>query len=171
MSDKIKGHSALYGYTWWLLKTNLGWETSNYGGRIPIVPFSDEPAFTGGDFPYLIYGFTEGADPQINLINNGMITFMIRSKHLDDINAVVKVLSDAFRREDDAARDINKFIDDAMPESFRKMTFQTTRITYIEPGSPEESQEGRVTGIVSISYNYTDTPSTTTSPASGKFSV
>lgn len=158
--NRLTGFSALALYAWWLLRTNLGWDEANYGNRMPVVPFSDEPTLTQYDQPYIIYGFTENVDRRIHLCTSGTMTFMVRSKHLSDISKAVNVLMEGFRRYDESANDINGYINASQTNQdyFGDLTFQYTNVFYTEPGSPEKTEGGRITGTLSFDYMYTASP-------------
>lgn len=156
MSDQLVAASVIKGYAQWLLVNNLGWNKADYGGLDPIIPFNDEPKLIQYDEPYIIYGYTESVDTRIYMLNNGTLTFVIRSKFLSDINRVSKVLIEAFRRWDESARDVNSYMKSTSTAEFDNILFQSTNIAYVEPGSEEKTEQGRVSGMLTINYTYSD---------------
>lgn len=151
----IRSATILRGYAWWLLKNNLDWTTDDYNGAVPIVPWSDEPKFQVQDKPYIVYGYTEQVPRHDHRITEGMLNFTVRSRRLSDINLVTRVLVEGFKREDLSAKDINQFTTD-VDDYYSGITFTCTKVPFIHPGSAENSDEGRITGGVTLEYYYVD---------------
>lgn len=151
MAEKI-----IRGYAWWLLENNLEWTVDSYNGRVPIVPFSDDPELRMLDKPYLVYGFTETQGKSDKRVTDGTLTFNIISKQLSDISRVSRVLEAAFSRDDLSAKDLNQFSTTAGYSEFDGLTFHYTNVTFVAPGSPEKEDEGPILGAVVIEYCYKD---------------
>lgn len=151
----LRSAAILRGYAWWLLRENLEWSVDDYGGRVPIVPFSDEPVLQTYEKPYVVYGYAEGVDKTDHRQTTGMMTFSFRTKNLSDINLAMRCLIEGFKREDESAADVNQYSSD-VDDYFSGLNFTCIEVPYIEPGSPEESDESRIEGNITISYTYVD---------------
>lgn len=139
-------------YVWEMIKQNTAMRETDYDGRMPIVPASQEPEFVEIRKPFLVYGFSEDPTPNLYAERSGSLSFAIYSNVNDDIHKIMNIIRAGLERQDESAREINSFTSDI--ERFIGIRFGSTRIGYFEGPGPEEEEGGRSAGVVTIRYNY-----------------
>lgn len=145
-------------YMWVKIKSDLGWSEDNYGGLVPIYPVQQQPEANSMTHPYLV--FTSAADPvtPLWLIEGETIGITVYSSEIDDVNQVTQLAINEFKRYDESARDLNKFIA-ALPspafDSFRNFDFKTIRFMGASGAQPALQEGGRVDGDIILKVAYT----------------
>lgn len=152
MNPKYSPVYLLRAYAWNLLKINTDMDEADYNGLVPVVPLNEEPEMTEFNKPYLIYGYTLQNPGRLSEKGEGSMSFAIQSTDFGDITTIINILSAAFGRQDESARDVNNFTSTIGP--FVGIRFGSIELGFAEGGSPEETEGGRMTGIVNIRFNY-----------------
>lgn len=144
----------LRAYTWALLKRNdsTTWDESKYGGLEPIVPLNEEPELSEYDGPYIVYGYTTDFAGSNPAAARGSLAYAIYDQNFRRLTKTMNILTTAFEREDEAARDVNAFTS-SIPQ-FRGLRFSFIRLGFVEGGTPEETEGGRQSAIITIQYEY-----------------
>jgi hypothetical protein len=144
-------------YVWRLLQTRLDWSSDDYNGLVPIVPAAREPEFASLGQPYITYGWSAETDGDDWYLPTEVVVFSVYGAGANVVNEAVKVISNALRRQDESARDVNAWIHSpANPysEEFDGLTFGFLRLTNVEGPGPEAQEGGWVDGLVAIRYSY-----------------
>lgn len=151
----------LRSYTWALLQANDHdtWDTTKYGGMIPIVPLSEEPDLAEYEGPHIVYGYAMHATGSLYIHNEGSLTYAIYDQNFRRLTKTLITLQTAFERQDEAARDVNNYaagVTGSTAESFpfRGIRFGSIDIGFVEGGSPEDTEGGRQSALINIRFLY-----------------
>lgn len=145
-------------YVWAALQnnTNPPMLTSDYGGKIPIVPGGQDPDFNNIDKPYLVYGFSEDPSSYDGATRGGTVVYAIYSSSAIEINKIMNIIISTFE-EDASVRRINAWSSKFEVESefpLIGMRFTGVRISFGEGPGPLNDEGGRVNGTVSVKYDF-----------------
>lgn len=154
---------ALNSYVWKLLEVNLGWNISDYKQGRPILPAAQQPEFTNVGKTFLVYN--SAINPSIYPLRSETMAYTIYSPSTTAADAVVNLLTDAFEREDEAATDVNDWLDierngvlasDQEDPNLRRVSFQSVRSTMGEKSNPPDQEGGWYSAVVMIDLMYND---------------
>jgi hypothetical protein len=151
MDSKIIPAYVLIDYVWQVLKDNTDMDEGDYAGLVPIVALSEEPEIKEFDKPYIVYGFAENTTTD-GYANNGNMSLVVYSANLRRLANVTNIIARALDREDETARDINRY--SSQFEHFIGLRFGDVSVSFVEGGSPEETEGGRISSSVNIRYQY-----------------
>lgn len=164
MSDigtEVNAAYLLVDYAWGVLKANYPtvWDESKYGGLIPIVPLSEEPELDEYDGPHIVYGYAEDPTGSLHARSGGSITFAVYDQNFRRLGKTMNILKAAFERQDETARDVNNFTSvynpgGAATPPYLGIRFGYISVAFVEGGTPEETEGGRQSAIISITYEY-----------------
>lgn len=142
----------LRGYAWGVLKANTDMDEGDYGGLVPIVPLAEEPEISQYDAPHIVYGYALNSTGDLYARKFGSMTFAIYDTNFRTLTKILSVLTAAFERQDETARDINEW-SSTIPE-FAGLTFGAVSIGFVEGGTPEETEGGRQSALINIRFEY-----------------
>lgn len=159
MRPEVHPAHILVDYAWAVLKRNYPavWDESKYGGLIPIVPLSEEPELDGYDGPHLVYGYADAAAGSLYARHTGSITFVVYDDNFRRLGRTLTILKTAFERQDETAKDVNKFSTTFLMSNgqpYLGIRFGTIELSFVEGGTPETTEAGRQSALISISYEY-----------------
>lgn len=152
MDPKYIAPFLLNNYIWKVLKLNTDMDEGDYGGLTPIVPLSEEPELTEFDKPYIVYGFAENPTSDLPAKKRGNMSFIIYCTNFRELSTITNVIATTFDRADESARDVNRYTS-TIPQ-FVGLRFGYIEVSFVEGGSPEETEGGRQSAAVNIRYEY-----------------
>jgi len=152
MKPEVIAPFMLIDYTWAILKKNTDMKESDYGGLVPIVPLSEAPELTEYAKPYIVYGYSETPPTDLWVRRRGNMAFVVYGDSFHQLSKITNVLSYTFDRADEAARDVNAFTS-TIP-AYIGLTFGTIQVSFVQGGSPEETEGGRVSSAINLRYEY-----------------
>jgi len=146
----------LVDYAWAILKENMPtvWNESKYDDLVPIVPLSEEPALEAFSGPHIVYGFADEGTGPLPQREGGSTTFAIYDDNFRRLTKTLNCLKVAFGREDDSATDINRFSTRFLNGAYLGVRFGHVRVAFTEGGTPEITEGGRQSALITISYDY-----------------
>lgn len=148
---------ALNSYVRKLLSINLGIDPDDYGDRDPIVPAAQQPELMATGKPFLIYGSANYNVTHLYALRREAITYTIFATSSTEANKIVNLLVDAFERQDEAAADVNEWLDtEAVGRgTSRNASFATIRVNLAEHAQPADEEGGFVAGMVMLECRFT----------------
>lgn len=170
-ADKNQGNAtyALNSYTWKLLEANLGWNKSDYDNGVAIIPSAQQPELMTTGNPFLTYGSMIRPTSHLYVLREESIAYNIYSKSSTEVNRVVNLISDAYIRQDDSARDVNEWLStesgvyhpEMNPPRYvgargyaREVSFTSIRTMMSERAEPTDIEGGYVSGFVLIEMQF-----------------
>jgi len=150
-------------YVWEVLKKNdpNTWDESKYGGIVPIVPLSEEPELDSYTGPHIVYGYALGRTNELHVRKSATMTFVVYDQNFRRLTRTINILHTALGRDDETAADINRYTtkyqsiqDDKTVNPYHGLAFGYVSLGYAEGGTPEESEGGRQSALMSISFEY-----------------
>lgn len=152
---------VLVDYAWAVLHANMPtvWDKSKYGGMVPIVPLSEEPDLDEFSGPHIVYGYADEGTGPLPARQGGSTTFAIYDDNFRRLTRTLNCLKEAFNREDESARDVNRFStyflgQNGNPGPYLGIRFGHIGVAFTEGGTPEDSEGGRQSAIITIRYEY-----------------
>lgn len=158
MDPKVIAPYLLRSYIWQILKKNTDMDELDYtldqtsGGLVPIVPLAEAPEISQFDKPYIVYGYSETPPTDLWAQRRGNMAFVIYSTNFRELSMITNVIMNAFHRADESARDVNAYTS-TIP-AFIGLRFGTIQVSFVEGGSPEETEGGRQSAAINIRYEY-----------------
>jgi hypothetical protein len=154
---KRAGAHGVRKYIWNLLQTELGWNSANYGGLVPITTPEQQPEFNNFDFPYIVYSYSRTSTSNLWVLESEVMALTVFAKDGGDIDAVVNLLGAKLNKRDETAKDVNKYIkaSEASNSFYRNFDFKSFRVTGAQGPQAVTTEGGRRDGYVTISYTYT----------------
>lgn len=152
MKSEVIPPFLLIDYIWAVLKKNTDMKESDYEGLVPIVPLSEAPELTQYAKPFIVYGYAESPSHDLWVRRSGNMAFVIYADNFHQLSKITNVISNAFDRADESARDVNVYT--STVPGFIGLRFGAIQLSYVEGGSPEETEGGRVSSAVNIRYEY-----------------
>lgn len=150
------GH-AIAAYVWNLVKNELGWSESNYGGLVPVVPVQQQPELNSASGPFIVFGSAIDPVSTMWLIDSETVALTIYSQKISDINKVTGLVVDKLKRYDESAQIVNDFIytlNSGHPA--KAFDFKTIRVVGASGPQPSLQVEGgRHDGNIIIKAQYT----------------
>lgn len=148
--SKMSAVYALNNYVFKVLEANSVMAKIN--GMTPIIPSSMESDFASQPEPFIIYGHSKGATRDMYFWEHENIAYTIWAGTPGKVTDIVTVLDYALGRHDDAAGDVNAWINGTA--AFEPITFTNISTLSAQGPSPEKSENGKVSGLVVVSYSY-----------------
>ena len=154
MDSKISPVYLLRSYAWAVLKANdsVLWNESLYDGMVPIVPLNEEPDIVGFGRPYIVYGYALDSTGSLHARKSGSLTFALYDTNFRRLTDTLNTLQTAFERQDESADDINHYT--SLIPGFIGINFGYTSVSFIEGGSPEETEGGVQSALINIAFEY-----------------
>lgn len=152
MESNIVAPYLLRAYAWEVLKANTEMKETDYEGKVPLVPLAEDADINKYGKPYLIYAFSEDTPMGTSARSIGNMAFVVNAARVSELTKVVNILTRAFEREDQAAKDVNEYTS-TIP-SFVGIRFGTITTVFAEVDEPEDSEGGVMQGVVNIRYEY-----------------
>ena len=159
-----KAKSAVYAlnsYTWQVLKANLGW--TEYGGTPLIIPDAQQPELMQSGKPFIVYGSAFQPAMHLYALNTESIAYSIYAPSGDNqpgsttANNVANLLYEVFKRQDDAAADVNAWLAkeaETRTGGHRGITFGTVRTVMVEKAEAADQEGGFVSALVMLEARY-----------------
>lgn len=155
----VQRHPAylINNYVWQVLKLNLGMTEADYSdatssGRVPIIPSGQDQAFVAINKPFIVYGYSEDATPDLYARRAGSLSYAVWSTSTGEINKILNVIRAALERHDESAAAVNRYTSNI--PNYIGIRFADIYIGYLEGPAPEETEGGRQAGIITIRYQY-----------------
>lgn len=153
-----KAQSAVYAlnsYTWKLLEANLGWE--RWKGVPPIIPTQQHPEFLQSGKAFIVYGAALHPAMDVYELHKESVSYNIYATSSTEANNVASLLYDVFKRQDEAAADVNEWLNvEATGErGSRDVSFGSVRAVMVEKAEPADEEGGYVSALVMIETKYT----------------
>lgn len=152
MDAKYSPVYVLRNYVWDLIKVNTNLKESDYGGLIPIVPVAEEPELTQFSQPYIVYGYLLSGTAALPAIKKASMSFVVYSNNFGTLTKITNIIEEALGRTDESARDVNEY--KSKIPAYTGIRFGEIHVTLVEGGSPEDTEGGRQSAIVNISFTY-----------------
>lgn len=148
---------ALNSYVWKLLEANLGWEKSSYKGATPIIPTAQQPELMETGNTFLVYGSAVHPAEHLYALRRESVSYVIYGPSSTEVNKVINLLVDTFERQDEAAADVNDWLDaEAEGRGYaRNISFGTIREVLTERAEPADEEGGYVAGTIMLELKYT----------------
>lgn len=150
--------SAAHGirkYLWDILQRELEWNTSNYGGLVPITTPQQQPEFNNYDAPYIVYNYSHQTGSNDYFLQEEQIAFAIYSGDEKDIRQAINVMQTYLNRRDDSAKDINKYIQNSGTAENKRFDYKYVYVLSTNGAQPAVTEGGRGDGLVVIRVGYT----------------
>jgi len=157
MTDKVvQPVFALIDYTWAVLKANDPevWQETKYGGLIPIVPLNEEPELTEFDGPRIIYDYSTMDPGTLYARSRGTVSFAVRDFNYRRLTRTLNILTEAFGRLDESARDVNDWLDRNKVRVNFDVSFGSISVPFVESGTPESEEGGMMVGVIGLEFDY-----------------
>jgi hypothetical protein len=140
LSNKIVAAHVLRLYVWEMLKVNevLSEVTINGKTIIPIVPVQDEPELRDSGKAYIIYGWSENEENNVENIQRGNMAFRI-------------IAEDG---EDETAASVNWWSTVYPNNALVGLRFTWVKTILVESADPAATEGGQVEGNVMVGYRY-----------------
>lgn len=134
------------------------WSPSNYGDKVPIVPLSEEPDLSQYTGPHIVYGYALDATGDLHARKGGSVTLAVYDQNFRRLTKTMNILQKAFERQDESAKDINKFTSSRVgtetQSPFLGIRFGTVSLGFVEGGIPEDTEGGRQSALINIRFEY-----------------
>ena len=164
----LNGVHPLRRLMWALLKSELGWTEANYNGAVPIVTPQQQPELNAGNFPYIVYNYTQQEISQQYWLKEEQATFVIYSGDEEDIRKAMNMLVTFFSAQDVSANYLNWWVADHGSAAHQKFNYKWIRVASAIGAGPTEEEGGREDGIITLRYQYTN-DSPLTQPSNDRF--
>jgi hypothetical protein len=117
----------------------------------PIIPAQQVPEFNNllPGKTYIIYDVTQSHGVTQWWMSEDVITFDIVSRDPSEIQTIVSLITDFFRRYDDSAREINLSLISTSP-----YTYHYFKVESADPIQAFANEGGFMNGTISIRYSY-----------------
>lgn len=155
MTPVVSPVYLLRSYAWAVLKANMPevWNEELYGGLTPIVPLSEEPELEEFTGPHIVYGYALDTTGTLYARKTGSMTFAIYDTNFRRLTETMNVLQAAFERQDETARDVNKYTT-AQGAKYIGIRFGYIFVGFAEGGSPEETEGAEQSAIINVRFEY-----------------
>lgn len=147
---------ALNSYLWQLLQANLGWTA--YQDTVPIIPSAMQPELMQSAKAFVVYGSAMQPAEHLYALNTESIAYNIYGTSVTDVNNIASLLYETFKRQDDAAYDVNDWLAKEAATRIgghRGIYFGTVRAVMVEKAEPADEEGGWVSALVMLSVRYT----------------
>lgn len=162
-----KNNSAVYAlnsYLWKLLEANLEWTKADYNGLVPIAPLAQQPELMQTGKPFIIYGSSNHPAGHLYSLDSDSIAYTIYAVTVTEANKIAQLMVDTFKRQDDAAADVNQWLDTeaAGRGTTRGISFGSIKTSMAQKAEEAESEGGFVASFVLLEARYVSNNSTLT---------
>lgn len=144
---------ALNAYVWKLLETNLGWTKKSYNGIVPIVPASQQPELLQTGQTFLVYGSAKTSAGHLYSLKGETVSYTVYGTSVAQINRVINLLTDVFDRQDEAAADINYWLENGRKKE--DVSFASVKSGASQKADPADEEGGFLAGFVLLDVLYT----------------
>lgn len=141
----------LRAFIWEALKNNTDMDESDYGGLVPIVPVAEEPELTEYTKPYIVYGYALENSGDRPFAGRGSLTMAVYETNFKQLTDIMDVFYATFEREE-ITQEVNHWT--SSKPAFLGMRFGFIRMNFLEGGTPEDTEGGRQSALVSLSFEY-----------------
>lgn len=154
---KIDSMLEIRKYLWDRLKDAEIFDEDNYYSDnigeniVPIFPVQQQPEmnqFLSGK-KHIVYDKIGVSYDTLWLICNEQILFTVYSTDVSEINEIRNFMIDEFRRMDEAAKDVNKFV--GLSNKFK---FYSIYVADMSPTGPSEELQGFYTADIILEVKY-----------------
>lgn len=125
---------------------------------IPIIPTQEQPEFktkfvlNNPSLPYIVYDLDTVGYGTDWMICEERLTFKVYSNSFSKVLSITNLIVDLFRRFDDSAKDLNKYVKTLNNNSpFRYHYFA---LTEANSPNPADELDGRLEADIAIMYSY-----------------
>ena len=148
--------NALRSYVWKLLEANLGWTKDDYKGLVPIFPLSQEPEPKEIGKAFLVYNSSQRPAEHLYVQKCETIGYSIYANTVADLNTITTLLQDTFDRQDDAAADVNQWLDTEQQATgiSRGISFGSIKTILVDRSDPADNEGGYVSSLVMVEAKY-----------------
>jgi hypothetical protein len=156
ISNKTVAAHILRLYAWEMLRENGALSKITVGGidLIPIIPVEDEPEFRDSGKAYIIYGWAENEESNVEGIKRGNLAFRIIAEDSNQLSYITSILSKGLCGEDVAAESVNWWSSSYQDADFIGIRFTWIDTILIESADPAIAEGGQVEGNVMVGYRY-----------------
>lgn len=156
--SKLSAVYAVNSYAYKVLEANN--LMSKIDNKTPVVPSSMYSDFASQTKPFMVYGFSRGTSRQNWYWENENLAYTVWGGTPAAVTDVIVALVEAFQRQDESAKDVNKWIrgggrPTSSPTSYDHLMFTNFTVTSAQGPGPERNQDGKVDGLVIINYSFT----------------
>jgi hypothetical protein len=118
----------------------------------PVIPAQQVPEFNNllPGKTYIIYDVLQNSMGTQWWLNEETITFDVVSRSQSEIQTIINIAADLFRRYDLSARDIKADLVESSPFEYHYF-----RVDSADPVQPFANEGGFMNGLISITYSYT----------------
>lgn len=144
MSYKEKNVAyALNSYVTKLLEANLDWK--KYQGLSRIIPSSQQPELMQSGKPFIVYGYSTHPPGHLYQLERAAISYMVYSTSPTEVNTIISLMNETFRRQDEAAVDVNDWLTTeaaVRAGGHRGVYFSMVKTTVAERAEEAAEEEG-----------------------------
>lgn len=156
----LSGVHGLNKFIWSKLKSELGWDTANYGGLVPIVTAGQQPEFNNYNAPYVIYNYSHQSGGEDFWITEEQVSYVVYSASEKDIRQFINVVREWLNRRDESAGYVNDWLRVGTngSDENKRFDYKYTYVISTSGAQPPVSEGGRMDGMViaRIAYTYYD---------------
>lgn len=153
-----RGTNAVYAmnsYTLKLLKVNLDWNPADYKNGTPIIPAAQQPEFNDIGRTFIVYSSAVNAAMDLWAQKSETLAYTIYSPSTTSADAVVNLLTDVFERQDEAAADVNEWLDlERAGGKTRDISFHSIKANLGEKSNPPDQEGGYYSAVVMLNLLY-----------------
>lgn len=145
-------------YLWDVLKDELEWSATDYGGLTPITIPQQQPEFNNYNAPYVVYNYSHQSSGDDFMIQEEQVAYVIYSADEGDIRKFVNVVREYFDHRDESAKKINDWIRVNGTSENKRFDYKFTYVISTTGAQPAISEGGKMDGLVimRICYTYYD---------------
>lgn len=151
----LAGVHGVRRWMWQILQAELGWQTSDYGGLVPITTPAQQPQLNDYSGPYIVYNYAEQSAGEDYFIKEEQAAFAIYSANEEDIRRVLNILVAYFGRYDDSAADLNRFLATQYNAFYKNFDYKNIRVLSTSGANAPTQEGGRQDGLIILRYRYT----------------
>ena len=156
ISNKITAAHMLRLYIWAMLSNNgvLSLVTVRGEPAIPIIPVEDIPELRDSGNAYIIYGWTENEENNVEGIQRGNLALRIIAEDSNQLSHITSVLARGMGEEDKTAESVNWWTSAFTDADLIGLRFTWVNTILVESADPASAEGGQVEGSVMIGYRY-----------------
>lgn len=148
--------NALRSYLWKLLESNLGWSKDDYNGVVPIIPIAQEPELKDTGRPFVVYNSSQHEANHLYVLKSEEVGLYIYAPTVGEANRIAKLIADTFDRQDEAADDVNSWLntEQAGRNKNRNIAFTSIKTDLIDRADATDNEGGYVAALVLLEAKY-----------------
>lgn len=163
MADYDYNLAAVHGirmFLWQALVKHGVVDEARYKGLVPIFSVEETAELIKeieliGNPPYIIYNWMgEDAGSDWWLETDQMI-FLVYSPNKDEIRKIVNFMGNIFKRRDQSAQAVNKYLDSLGNERLSHFEYKSISLLSASAPAPVDAEGGRSEAMVSLRVTYT----------------